>query len=103
MPETSGGCLRFLFRTDDIDAMLALEVKPLYGEFAMFKRGDNSFHGLLPYEGERRVIQVAWLASEAEMRRKNRRDRISRTVKALFGGFDRKFGASRSRNAAHPD
>lgn len=100
-PETSDGCLRFLSGNDDIDAMLAPEIKPLYGEFAMFRRCDNSFHGLLPYEGERRVIQVAWLASEAEMRRKNRRGRVSRTFKALLGGLDRKFGANRGRNAAH--
>lgn len=31
-PETSDGCLRFLSRSDDIDAMLAPEIRPLYGD-----------------------------------------------------------------------
>ncbi len=102
-PDTSDGCLRFLSKIDDIDATVAPEVKPLYGEFAIFKRCDNSFHGHLPYEGERRVIQVAWLTSEEEKLRKTQRGRFSRTMKKLFGGLDRKVGAGRDRNAAHRD
>lgn len=102
-PDTSDGCLRFLERIDDIDAMVAPELKPLYGEFAVFRRCDNSFHGHLPYEGERRVIQVAWLVSEEAKARKTRRGRFSRVFKKLFGGLDRKVGAGRDRNAAHRD
>ena len=52
-PDTSDGCLRFLGSIDNIDDIVAPELKPLYGEFAVFKRCDNSFHGHLPYEGER--------------------------------------------------
>ena len=102
-PDTSAGCLRFLHNMDDIDAMVMPELIPLYGEFAVFKRCDNSFHGHLPYEGERRVIQVAWLTSEEEKLRKTRRGKFSRAFKKVFGGLDRKFGASRGRNAAHRD
>ena len=102
-PDTSDGCLRFLHRIDSIDDLVAPELKPLYGEFAVFKRCDNSFHGHLPYEGERRVIQVAWLTSEEEKTRKTRRGRFSRGFKKLFGVLDRKLGAGRDRNAAHPD
>ena len=102
-PDTSGGCLRFLQRIDDIDALVLPEVRPLYGTVAAFRRSDNSFHGHLPHEGERRVVQVAWLTSEAEKRRKTRRGRLSRLVKALFGGLDRRLGAGRDRNAAHRD
>lgn len=100
-PDTSDGCLRFLNRIDNIDDLAAPELKPLYGEFAVFKRCDNSFHGHLPYEGERRVIQVAWLTSEEEKLRKTRRGKFSRAFKKIFGALDRKLGAGRDRNASH--
>lgn len=102
-PDTSDGCLRFLGKIDDIDAMLAPELPPLYGEFAVFKRCDNSFHGHLPCEGERRVIQVAWLTSEEEKLRKTKRGKFSRLFKKLFGRLDTQYGARRDRNAAHRD
>jgi hypothetical protein len=102
-PDTSEGCLRFLHRIDDIDSVIAPELTPLYGEFAVFKRCDNSFHGHLPYEGERRVIQVAWLTSEEEKLRKTRRGKFSRAFKKIFGSLDRKVGAGRDRNASHRD
>ena len=102
-PDTSEGCLRFLHRIDDIDSVIAPELTPLYGEFAVFKRCDNSFHGHLPYEGERRVIQVAWLTSEEEKLRKTRRGKFSRAFKKIFGSLDRKLGAGRDRNASHRD
>ena len=100
-PDTSDGCLRFLNRVDNIDDLAAPELKPLYGEFAVFKRCENSFHGHLPYEGERRVIQVAWLTSEEEKLRKTKRGKFSRAFKKLFGVLDRRLGAGRDRNAAH--
>jgi len=102
-PDTSDGCLRFLQRIDDIDSIVVPELIPLYGEFAVFKRCDNSFHGHLPYEGERRVIQVAWLTSEEEKLRKTRRGKFSRMFKKLFGSLDTRLGAGRGRNASHPD
>ncbi len=101
-PATSGGCLRFLRRIDDIDSVVA-EVKPLFGNLIAFRRADNSFHGHLPFEGERPVIQVAWLTSDDEKRRKTRRGRVSRLVKKLLGALDRRFGAGRDTNASHPD
>lgn len=102
-PESSDGCLRFLRRIDDIDTLAAPEIKPLYGEFAAFRRADNSFHGHLPYEGERRVIQVAWLVDEEAKLRKTQRGRFSRMFKKLTGRLDRKLGARRNRNASHQD
>lgn len=102
-PDTSDGCLRFLHKIDDIDSLVAPELIPLYGEFAVFKRCDNSFHGHLPYEGERRVIQVAWLTSENEKLRKTKRGKFSRAFKKLFGRLDTKLGAGRDRSASHPD
>ena len=100
-PDTSGGCLRFLARIDDIDALVVPEIPPLYGTLAAFRRADNSFHGHLPYEGERLVVQVAWLTSEAEKSRKTRLGRGSRMLKQLAGPLDRWFGAGRDRNASH--
>jgi hypothetical protein len=100
-PDISEGCLRFLNRIDDIDDLAAPELKPLYGELAVFKRCDNSFHGHLPYEGERRVIQVAWLVSEAAKARKTKRGKFSRAFKKLFGGLDKKVGAGRGRSDSH--
>jgi hypothetical protein len=102
-PDTSDGCLRFLHKIDDIDSVVVPELAPLYGEFAVFKRCENSFHGHLPYEGERRVIQVAWLTSEEEKLRKTKRGKFSRAFKKLFGRLDAKLGAGRGRNASHPD
>ena len=101
-PDTSDGCLRFLNRIDAVDDLAAPEIKPLYGNFVVFKRADNSFHGHLPYEGERRVIQVAWLTSEDEKLRKTQRGKFSRLFKKLLGGLDRRYGSRRDKNAAHP-
>lgn len=102
-PTISEGCLRFLNRIDDIDDLVVPEVRPLYGNLVAFRRADNSFHGHLPHEGERRVIQVAWLTSEEEKLRKTRRGRFARLFKKLFGRLDRRLGAGRDRNAAHRD
>ena len=83
--------------------MLMPEIKPLYGNFVVFRRADNSFHGHLPHEGERRVIQVAWLTSEDEKLRKTQRGKFSRVFKKLFGALDRRIGAGRDRSASHHD
>lgn len=102
-PDTSDGCLRFLSAIDNIDASLGAEVKPLYGELAAFRRSDNSFHGHLPFEGERRVIQIAWLVDNAALERKSQRGRTTQWLKNLFGRLDRRVGAGRDRNASHRD
>ena len=102
-PDTSAACFRFLNRIDSIDDMVAPEVKPLYGNFVVFKRAENSFHGHLPFEGERRVIQVAWLTSEDEKLRKTKRGKLSRLFKKLFGSMDKRIGAGRADDAAHKD
>ena len=100
-PDTSDGCLRLLRRIDSIDDLLVPEIKPLYGHLVAFKRADNSFHGHLPFAGERRVIQIAWLTSEKEKLRKTQRGRVSRLLKWLLGKLDQRYGAKRKRDAAH--
>jgi hypothetical protein len=97
------GCLRFLTDAHDIDATLVPEIPPVYGTLAAFKRTTCSFHGHLPFEGERHVIQVAWLVDEAARDRKTRRGRLSRFVKWIAGRADGWFGKDRDRNAAHLD
>ncbi|MBK9658164.1 MAG: 2OG-Fe(II) oxygenase [Rhodanobacteraceae bacterium] len=102
-PEISAGCLRFLARSDDIESVLVPELQPLYGRLAAFKRADNSFHGHLPFEGERPVIQIAWLVDAAARDRKTRRGRFSRALKWLAGRLDGWFGRGRGDNAGHLD
>ena len=101
--ESHAGCLRFLSSGNDIEALVAPEIKPVYGTLTAFRRTDNSFHGHLPYEGERRVIQVAWLVDAAAVDRKTRRGRFSRAIKWLSGRVDRWFGRHRDKDAAHLD
>ncbi len=100
-PAGDAGCLRLLQRGDDIDSLAAPAIAPLYGTLVAFRRADNSWHGHLPFEGPRRVLQVAWLASAADAARKDRRGRFSRLVKTLAGGLDRRWGARR-RIDTHP-
>lgn len=83
-PNTSGGCFRFLSSPDSFDHLVGEEVKPLYGTFTAFRRTENSWHGHPPYEGERRVIQIAWLTSKDELERKLKRGRFTRFIKQLF-------------------
>jgi hypothetical protein len=102
-PHGSAGALRFLDRPDAIDAQVAQELPPVYGNLAAFRRSDNSFHGHLPFEGERPVVQIAWLASAADLARKQRRGRFSRALKAMVGRLDAWWGSRRHRDAAHRD
>lgn len=100
-PQTSEGCLRLLRSGHDISQLAAPEIRPLYGTLVAFRRADNSWHGHLPFEGERRVIQVAWLASAEDVARKNRRGRFSRLVKKMVGAVDRAWGSHRDVNRRH--
>jgi hypothetical protein len=102
-PDIPAGCLRFLAKSDDIESALVPELRPVYGRLAAFKRTENSFHGHLPFEGERPVIQVAWLVDEAARERKTRRGRFSRALKWLVGRLDGWFGSGRGDNASHMD
>jgi hypothetical protein len=99
----SPGCLRFLKRVDDIESLVVPELLPVYGNLAAFKRSENSFHGHLPHEGERMVVQIAWLTSHEELLRKQKRGRATHWLKKLLGSLDRRFGAGRDVNKSHMD
>ncbi len=60
------------------DAPDPIEITPVYGNFIAFERSDHSYHGHLPFVGERRVVQIAWLTgAEALARKQKRHGRIS--------------------------
>jgi hypothetical protein len=99
----SAGSLRLLAKIDDIDSLLTPEIPPLYGTLVAFKRADNSFHGHLPFEGERRVVQFAWLTDRDALERKTQRGHMQRLFKKIFGPLDRWLGARRGVNKAHRD
>ena len=87
-----GGCLRFLSCESDIESTLVPEIPPLYGTLAAFRRCDNSFHGHLPFEGKRQVIQMAWLTDHHALRHKTKLGNFSRFIKWLSLGMDRHIG-----------
>jgi hypothetical protein len=53
------GSLRIL-STNNIDDFVA-EIAPCNGNLVAFVRGDNSYHGYLPFVGPRPIIQIHWL------------------------------------------
>jgi hypothetical protein len=80
-PQT--GCLRIL-PSQDINAPGAREVKPTFGNFVAFQRSDHSWHGHLPFKGERRVLQVAWCVSEEAIARKRKSHGQSSFLKTVL-------------------
>jgi SM-20-related protein len=79
----AGGRLRLLRRADDL-ADCAAEVAPLAGAMVAFRRSRQSFHGHYPHLGERRVIQLNWVADRAVVRRELGRHAWSARLKALI-------------------
>jgi len=65
--DDAGGRLRLLRSRDDIDDV-AVEVPPCDGTLVAFLRSDRSWHGHLPFEGERRVIQFNWVNDSSDQR-----------------------------------
>lgn len=84
-----GGRLRVL-RSNDVNDYVA-EVPPDVGTLLVFRRSDNSFHGHLPFEGERKVIQMNWVTHEKYVDREQKRHRWSATLKKLFGQSDNDY------------
>lgn len=77
------GCLRIL-TSQDINSPDAREVAPTFGNFLAFQRSDHSWHGHLPFKGERRVLQIAWCVSDEAIARKRKRHGQSSFLKKLF-------------------
>ena len=62
----------------------AAEVPPTMGTVFAFLRSDNSWHGHRPFAGERRVVQIAWVANQAELDRKKKRNTFAQKLKSVF-------------------
>jgi hypothetical protein len=77
-----GGRLRLLRANDVRDA--AVEVVPKWGTLLAFRRSDRSWHGHLPAEGERRVVQINWVTSRQMADKELRRHRRSAWLKRLL-------------------
>jgi SM-20-related protein len=77
---TEGGRLRLLNNGQDLDAA-AKEIAPDFGTMLIFKRSENSWHGHLPYEGPRRVVQMNWVTSKRVAAWEQFRHKVSAAVK----------------------
>jgi len=81
--DDAGGRLRLLRSQRDIHDVAA-EVSPFGGALVAFLRSDHSWHGHLPFIGERRVIQFNWVSGEGSQRFALFRHRVSASVKQLL-------------------
>jgi hypothetical protein len=82
--DDSGGRLRLL-RAKNIEEVAA-EVAPSQGNLVAFLRSDHSWHGHLPFSGERRVVQFNWVTNKRNQRIVSLRHRLSASVKHLLRG-----------------
>ena len=78
----SGGRLRLL-RAKNIEDVAA-EVVPSGGNLVAFLRSDHSWHGHLPFSGERRVVQFNWVTNKRNQTIVFLRHRLSASVKHLL-------------------
>jgi SM-20-related protein len=78
----AGGRLRLLHSGTNLDDVVA-EISPAVGTLLIFRRCDHSFHGHLPYEGERKVIQMNWVTEQRFVDREVRRHGWSALIKKL--------------------
>jgi hypothetical protein len=77
---TDGGRLRLLTNGEDVNAA-AKEVPPDFGTLLVFRRSEKSWHGHLPYEGPRRVVQMNWVTSQRVKAWEQFRHKVSAAVK----------------------
>jgi hypothetical protein len=80
---TGAGCLRVLRNDKDFENYVE-QINPLTGTVFAFRRSDHSWHGHTPFVGERRVVQMTWLRSEADVARKEKRGALSHNLKKIF-------------------
>jgi hypothetical protein len=80
--DTGEGRLRVLRSAGDFNDYVA-EISPVAGSMFGFRRSENSWHGHLPFVGERRVVQITWLLDESKVAHKRRLGKFSRFIKKL--------------------
>jgi SM-20-related protein len=79
-----GGQLRLLRSESNVEDY-AVEVPPKAGTLLVFRRCDHSYHGHKPFDGERRMVQIAWVEPKRVGNYKDKRAKISWRIKRLFG------------------
>lgn len=77
---TGAGCIRVLRSETDFEDYAA-EVPPLAGYVFAFLRSENSWHGHLPFQGERYVVQTTFLSSWQDLERKESRGKLQHWLK----------------------
>nr|WP_244622905.1 2OG-Fe(II) oxygenase [Microvirga brassicacearum] len=90
--QDEGGRLRVLYNGKDYEPF-ALEIPPTMGSMFAFLRSDNSWHGHLPFAGERRVVQIAWVKSQADLDRKKKTTRW-RSFSRAYSGAEEELGGT---------
>ena len=85
---STDGRLRVLYSETDMNNY-KLEVSPQMGTVFAFLRADDSWHGHTPFEGERRVVQIAWVRSNDELLRKKKRAKWTNMFKGIFKSSDK--------------
>jgi hypothetical protein len=78
-----GGASRVLRSNKSFDDYVR-EAPPVAGAAFGFKRRDRSWHGHLPFAGERLVVQLTYLESAAAAEHKRRAARFQGLMKKLF-------------------
>lgn len=74
------GCLRLLRGPQDLEDY-AVEVPPVNGTLLVFPNGPTTYHGHRQFVGERRTIQLNYMANDGKARSEMRRHRWSAFVK----------------------
>jgi hypothetical protein len=82
--QDQGGRLRVLYDNKAFEPYAA-EVPPTMGTVFAFLRSERSWHGHRPFAGERRVVQVAWVRSQADLERKRKNNKMAQLFKGIFG------------------
>jgi hypothetical protein len=77
-----GGRLRLLRSPDLTD--FAVEIAPEAGTLLAFRRGENSWHGHVPFTGARRAVQMSYVLDGATALREERRHRLATTLKRVM-------------------
>lgn len=81
--DSPAGRLRVLRNGTDFESMVE-EISPITGSLFAFRRADNSWHGHTSFVGERRVVQMTWLRSQADVDRKKSRGSFSHLLKKVL-------------------
>lgn len=82
--ENQGGRLRVLGSNNIED--IKNEISPNVGTLLIFKRSDHSYHGHLPFEGPRKVIQMNWVTHQKFVDHEQKRHRWSAIFK-MFSSY----------------